>query len=49
MALTLATLRASLIDQLGLLPIDEMISEDSLNRSINAGLRRMTREMDWPW
>lgn len=49
MAITLAQLREDLVDQLGLLAIDEMLPAASLNRSINAGLRRMSREMDWPW
>lgn len=49
MPIRLDTLRESVIDQLGLLEIDHMIPEASLNRSVNYGLRRMTREMDWPW
>lgn len=49
MALTLAALREALIDALGLLEIDQMIPTESLNRSVNAGLRRFSREREWPW
>lgn len=49
MPIRLDELRAAVIDQLGLLDVDHMISTESLNRSVNYGLRRMTREMDWPW
>lgn len=49
MALRLDDLRDAVVDQLGLLELDHMLTTDTLNRSINTGLRRMTREMDWPW
>lgn len=42
-------LAARLIDKLGLLTSDEMVSTDKLNRSINNGIERMATEFTWPW
>lgn len=46
---TLEQLRFDLVAQLGLLPNDEFINNDELNRSINIALQRFSRMADWPW